>query len=132
MFHEHNSLIRSFKIDLDQMPTDDYKVVIRADKTPPGQLKRRFNALVKDDVAVVMFETEFERRDIIIHLRNENLRRVAETHRLYDALQYPVIFPRGEDCYHFNVMQVNLNVNNESTKSLLHDLLCLPPYDSTK
>ncbi|GBP39661.1 hypothetical protein EVAR_25485_1 [Eumeta japonica] len=59
-----------------------------------------------------MVGTEFERRDII-HLRNENLRRVAETHRSYDALQYPVLFPRGEDGYHFNVMQVNLNLNNK-------------------
>ncbi|GBP21595.1 hypothetical protein EVAR_9780_1 [Eumeta japonica] len=77
MFHEHNNLIRSFTTALDQMPTDDYKVVIRADKTPPGEHKRRFNAPVKDDVAVVIVGTEFERRDIIIHLRNENLRRVA-------------------------------------------------------
>ncbi|GBP60775.1 hypothetical protein EVAR_41114_1 [Eumeta japonica] len=113
MFHEHNSLIRSFKTALDQMPIDDYKVEIRADKTPLGEHKRRFNALVKDNVAVVMVGTEFERRDIIIHLRNENLRRVAETHRSYDALQYSVLFSRGEDGCHFNVMQVNLNVNNE-------------------
>ncbi|GBP39660.1 hypothetical protein EVAR_25484_1 [Eumeta japonica] len=40
MFHEHNSLIRSFKTALDQMPTDDYKVVIRADKPPPGEHNR--------------------------------------------------------------------------------------------
>ncbi|GBP91417.1 hypothetical protein EVAR_64898_1 [Eumeta japonica] len=123
MFHEHNSLIHSFKTALNQMPTDDYKVVIRADKTSAGEHKRRFNAPVKDDVAVVMVGTEFERRNIIIHLRNENLRRVAETHRSYDALQYPVLSPRGENDYHFNVMQrVYFTEKNAEAK------VAQPPY----
>lgn len=56
-----------------------------------------------------MVGTEFERRDIIIHRRNANIQRVAETHRFYDALQYPVLFPRSEDVYHFNVMQTKRN-----------------------
>lgn len=118
MLHEHNSLIRLFKTALDQMPADDYTVVIRADKTPAGEHERRFNAPVIGDVAVVMVGTDFERRDIIIHRRNASVQRIAETHRSYDALQYPVLFPLGEDGYHFNVMQINPNSNGESTKKV--------------
>jgi hypothetical protein len=32
LLHEHHALIRLFKTVLDRMPSDDYKVVIRADK----------------------------------------------------------------------------------------------------
>jgi hypothetical protein len=73
------------------MPTDD-KVVIRADKTPTGEHRRRFNAPTLDEVATVMVDNDFDTRDIVLHKRNNTLQRVAETHRYYDALQYPLIF----------------------------------------
>jgi hypothetical protein len=37
LFHEHNQLIILFKSAMDMMPSDDHKIVIRADKTPVGQ-----------------------------------------------------------------------------------------------
>jgi hypothetical protein len=54
MFHEHNVLIKTFKTSLERMPTDDYKVVIRADGRPAGEHERRFNAPQVDEVAVVI------------------------------------------------------------------------------
>ncbi|XP_040210356.1 uncharacterized protein LOC120941146 [Rana temporaria] len=107
MFHEHNCLIKTFKTALERMPTDEYKVVIRADRIPAGEHERRFNAPQVDEVAVVISGNKFDKRDIIIQRRGESLQRISETHRSYDALQYPVIFPRGEDGYHFNIRQVN-------------------------
>jgi hypothetical protein len=44
---------------------------------------------------------------IVLHRRNDQLTKVAETHRCYDALQYPVIFWDGADGYHFNVKMIN-------------------------
>lgn len=38
-----------------------------------------------------------DRRDIVLHSRDEGLKRIYETHRSYDMLQYPLIFCRGED-----------------------------------
>ena len=38
-------------------------------------------------------------RDIILKRRAGSLMRISETHRTYDALQYPLMFPRGEDGY---------------------------------
>ncbi|XP_036340438.1 uncharacterized protein LOC118749766 [Rhagoletis pomonella] len=118
MFHEQNSLIRLFKTALDQMPSDDYSVVIRADKAPAGEHERRFNAPVTGDVAIVIVGTEFDRRDIIIHRRNANVQRVSETHRSYDALQYPVLFPHGEEGYHFNIRQVDPSTSEATTKKV--------------
>jgi len=74
------------------MPTDDYKVVIRTDKTPTREHQRRFNAPTLDEITIVMIGNDFGTRDIILQKRNNTLQRVAETHRYYDALQYPLIF----------------------------------------
>ena len=46
------------------MPTDTHKIVISADKTPPGQV-RRYNAPTIDEVAIVMVGDQFLPRDII-------------------------------------------------------------------
>lgn len=103
MFHQHNELIRLFTTALDRMPSDDFKIVIRADKRPTGEHERRYNAPQIEEVAIVIVGEEFESRDIILQRRNDSIQRVSETHRSYDALQYPVIFCRGEDGYHFNI-----------------------------
>ena len=89
------------------MPTDDCKILFRADKTPVGQHERRYNAPTIDEVSIVIVGEEFESRDIIIQRRNSKIQRVAETHRSYDALQYPIIFWKGEDRYNFNIQLRN-------------------------
>ncbi|UYV80693.1 hypothetical protein LAZ67_19001416, partial [Cordylochernes scorpioides] len=109
MFHRCNQLIKIFKGALENMPLDEYKLVIRADKTPSGEHERRFNAPQSNDVAVVLSADEFNQRDIIIQRRSNALKRISETHRSYDPLQYPIIFWDGEDGYHFNYRQIDQN-----------------------
>lgn len=107
MMHAHNELVQLFTTALDRMPSDNHKIVIRADKTPIGEQARRFNAPTIDDVAIVIVGEEFQSRDIVLHRRNNVLKRVSETHRSYDALQYPILFCHGEDGYHLNIKMVN-------------------------
>ncbi|EYC32590.1 hypothetical protein Y032_0003g1676 [Ancylostoma ceylanicum] len=112
MLHQHNILVNVFKTALHKMPTDEYKVVIRADKRPRGEHERRFNAPTVNEVAVVMVGEECERRDIVIQKRSEVLQRKSETHRSYDALQYPLMFWEGEDGYHFNIMRIDFSTGS--------------------
>ncbi|XP_054259695.1 uncharacterized protein LOC128984403 [Macrosteles quadrilineatus] len=86
---------------MDQWPADELKVIIRADRRPPGEHERRFNAPTTNEIAAVIVGNEFETRDIVLRRRDETLVRVAETHRFYDALQYPLIFWKGQEGYHF-------------------------------
>ena len=118
LLHNHNQLINVFKTSLDQMAADDYKIVIRADKRPAGQHERRFNAPQTNEVAVVIVDNECSRRDIIIQRRSNKLQRIAETHRSYDALQYPLIFWQGEDGYHFNIQQIDPTTGVETSKKV--------------
>ena len=105
MLHKYNSYVPIFKSTLQKMLSDEYRVVISADKKPAWGHARRFNEPSTNEVAVVIFGNEFDRRDIILEKTNNQLQRVAETHRSYDALQYPLIFWEGEDGYHFLIMQ---------------------------
>jgi hypothetical protein len=93
--HANNVYVPLLKTALKRMPTDDYKVVVRADKTPTREQLRRFNASALEEVANVMAGNEFCTRDIVLQEKNNILQRVAETHRSYDTLQYPLIFWQG-------------------------------------
>lgn len=93
---------------LDRMPSDDYKVVIRADKRPAGTHERQFNAPTIDEVAVVIVGENLESRDIVLTRRDSGqLQRISETHRSYDALQYPLMFWQGDDGYYINIKLIN-------------------------
>ncbi|KIH68604.1 hypothetical protein ANCDUO_01054 [Ancylostoma duodenale] len=92
-FHQHNKFVEVFKRALERMPTDEYRVVIRADRRPAGEHECRFNKPTVDEVPVIMVGDEFDRRDII-QKRNDSLQHISETHRSYS---YPIIFWKGED-----------------------------------
>ncbi|GFY55396.1 ATP-dependent DNA helicase [Trichonephila inaurata madagascariensis] len=70
-------------------------------------------AVETKEVAVVIVGQEFEKRDIVLSCRGGTLMQITETHRAYDALQYPLMFFLGEDGY-----QINIPKRHETTKSL--------------
>jgi len=114
MLHQENKYVREFKMAIEQAHSDDLQVVIHADKTPAGEHERRYNAPQTNEVAIVIVGQEFHWRDIVLKLRNDQLTRISETNRAYDALQYPVIHWEGQDGYCFTVWQTN-----PSTKQLV-------------
>ncbi|CAE1229628.1 unnamed protein product [Acanthosepion pharaonis] len=79
------------------------RVVIDADRRPHGEHERRFNAPVCNEIAAVIHGEEHNSRDIVIRYRGGGLRRISETHRSYDCLQYPLLFPYGSDGYHCRI-----------------------------
>lgn len=104
---EKNSLIRLFKHASERMITDNYMIVIKPDKLPLGEHTRRFNAPTVNEVAVVMVGDTFEQRDITVMRRSNTIQVIHDSHRSYDALQYPLIFWEGDDGYHINIKQTN-------------------------
>lgn len=109
MLHANNQLVRTFKQAKDdsRLSSDDHFIAIHADKTPAGQHQGRYNAPTVADVAILMIGDPVAPRDIIIRRRDERATRISETHCSYDALHYPIIFPYGEDGYHFQIRQIN-------------------------
>ncbi|XP_055932759.1 uncharacterized protein LOC129962790 [Argiope bruennichi] len=105
LLNEHNELLKIFKSHMHQLQSDNHAIVINPDKTPAGEHIRRFNAPVVDDVAGIMVGDCTAAREILIRRRNNNLQFIADTHRSYDALQYPLIFWKGQDGYCINIKQ---------------------------
>ncbi|UYV82863.1 hypothetical protein LAZ67_22001131, partial [Cordylochernes scorpioides] len=109
MLHQHNLLVQQFKTAHENLPSDAYRVVVNADRTPPGQHPRRYNAPTANEVAVVLAGNQFGSRDIVLHQRDNLLQHVSDTHRFYDALQYPLIFWKGQEGYSFHIPQIDPN-----------------------
>ncbi len=107
MIHSTNNYVRSFKYALELAPTLEFQVVIDANKRPSGEHQRRFNAPECNEVAVVLADVEHGKRDIVLKQRDNSLKRICETHRSYDALQYPLICVNGEDGYSINIPHVD-------------------------
>ena len=107
MLHSHNSYVQILKAAPDKMPSDEYKLVICAELGPTGEHPRRFNKSATNEVAIVIGGNKFHRQDSVLERRNRQLQQVAETHRSYDSLQYPLIFWKEEDGYHFFISQIN-------------------------
>ncbi|XP_044595860.1 uncharacterized protein LOC123272904 [Cotesia glomerata] len=118
LLNEHNELLKIFKSHMHQLQSDNHAIVINPDKTPAGEHIRRFNAPVVDDVAGIMVGDCTAAREIVIRRRNNNLQFIADTHRSYDALQYPLIFWKGQDGYCINIKQRDPVSGAETNKNV--------------
>ena len=83
-----------------QRNSKSYKVVIDAEKRPRRHA-RRYNFPSCNEVAVLLVGKQNGKRDIVLRTQDNTLRKISETHRSYDPLQYPILFPRGEDGFSF-------------------------------
>lgn len=109
ILHQNNKYIKSFKTAIECQPTDNFSVVIQADTKSANAHKGRFKAPTVNEVAVLIDGQNFEKRDIVLKTRDSRLQRIAETHRAYDSLQYPLLFLKGEDGYNFFLKQADGN-----------------------
>ncbi|CAE1326059.1 unnamed protein product [Acanthosepion pharaonis] len=113
MLHETNSYVRSFKYALEINTSSDFIIVIDADKRAQGEHERRYIAPASNKVSIIVSGDQHNRRDIVTESRGSGLRRINETHRSNDALQYPLLFPYGEDGVnhlHIHYLSIYLSV----------------------
>ncbi|GFX34311.1 helitron_like_N domain-containing protein [Trichonephila clavipes] len=107
VLHDH-ILVHEFKMAKDRVTSDNYKVVIHPDRVPRGEYERRFNAPTSNEIAVIVVSSELTAsRDTVIQAHDVRLTRVPDTHRFYDALEYPIIFWKGQEGYSFDIPQIN-------------------------
>ncbi|KAL4328966.1 hypothetical protein AHAS_Ahas13G0252900 [Arachis hypogaea] len=68
--------------------------------------RRMYSAPSCNEVAALIvgdFDSSDHGRDIIVRSTGGRLQRIYETHALYWPLQYPLLFPYGEDGYQVNI-----------------------------
>ena len=105
MLHTNNSYVRDFRTAIEMNGQESFRVVIHENNKPRQIHSGRYNAPTVNEVAVLMVGQECEKRDIVLHSKDNRLQRISEIHRSYDPLQYPLLFPNGEDGYGIYVSQ---------------------------
>ena len=101
MLHEHNALINSFKMAIeDENFDDEVHIVLRSERVP-GQHKGTVNAPKTNEVAVLLADQKAGKRDIVLKVRSNDtandLKIIHAGHVKYDSLQYPLILCYGQD-----------------------------------
>ncbi|XP_019089099.1 PREDICTED: uncharacterized protein LOC109127940 [Camelina sativa] len=89
---------RSAKERLDTNPEESFHMRIVSDRQKDGQ---NYDVLTSSEVTALIpgdFHIAMPTRDIVIEESGE-LQRISEIHSAYLALQYPLLFPKGDDGY---------------------------------
>ncbi|GJU90262.1 ATP-dependent DNA helicase PIF1 [Tanacetum coccineum] len=79
---------------------------------------RQYNAPTVSEVAAIIvndFRDAHPTRDIVVDRKDTGLQRVSELHPSYMALQYPLLFPYGEDGFHEKI-PYHTNTGTRKTK----------------
>lgn len=103
MLEENNHLVKTFRMARDLFKNDnvvDMKIVMKVSRSTSG---RENHITPSDEIAVLMIgddDPNCEDRDIIVSSKTDGLKRITALHPLMMALQYPVLFPHGEDGFH--------------------------------
>lgn len=129
MFDEKNELVKRFRIARDRYKESgivDLEIVLKVCRAENG---RENNFGPSDEVAGIMIgdqeETE-ECRDIVIQAKSGKFQRVTNVHPKLMALQYPLLFPTGEDGYHKDIEYAQTSENRGKTrhKCSMKDFYC--------
>lgn len=118
MLDESNELVKYFRMARDrfkEQPVQDLKIVMKVSRAVTG----RENFIgPSNEVGVIMvgdLENTCGERDIIIDCKSKGLTRISDIHPKLMALQYPLLFPTGEDGYHDDIPYVQ-NEQNKGKK----------------
>uniref|UniRef100_A0A2N9FGK8 Helitron helicase-like domain-containing protein n=1 Tax=Fagus sylvatica TaxID=28930 RepID=A0A2N9FGK8_FAGSY len=75
-----------------------------------GPNERQYNIPTSSEVAAVIvgdFSVESSNRDIIVEHTSSGLQRISELHPSFMSLQYPLLFPYGEDGFRTDIIYRN-------------------------
>ncbi|XP_076923354.1 uncharacterized protein LOC143585452 [Bidens hawaiensis] len=111
-----NPLVQAYRMVRDtykQNPHNDFKLRIVGTRKYNG---RTYNLPTASEVAALIvgdIGDAMDKRDIIVNSRSGGLRRISELHPSYTPLQFPLIYPFGEDGYKVDI--AHRNVDSSST-----------------
>ncbi|XP_074314363.1 uncharacterized protein LOC141649576 [Silene latifolia] len=103
MLDRYNSLTKSFRMTRDRLGYDDddntnlkLRLIGRRQKDA-----RTYNLPTTNEVAMLIIGVvgTYDERDLILEEKNGTFQRINELHLQYLAMQYPILFSRGEDRY---------------------------------
>lgn len=103
MLEEHNHLVQKFRMARDHFKNEnvvDMKIIMKVSRSTSG---RENHITPSDEVAILMVgdsDPSCEDCDIVVSSKTSGLQQISTLHPLMMSLQYPLLFPRGEDGFH--------------------------------
>ena len=122
MLDEQNELVKKFRMARDRWENNDVvdlKVELKVCRAESGRVN---HISPSDEVAGIMVGSTSNTtpdRDIIIEPKMGKLQRVSYIHPKFMALQYPLLFPKGEDGYHHKILFKSADPDNPSDRDYL-------------
>ncbi|XP_017985317.1 PREDICTED: uncharacterized protein LOC18588470 [Theobroma cacao] len=106
MLDQTNQIVKAFRMAKERFKEPDYipvKLRLIGARMNDGQ---QYTNLISSEVAALIVgdvDQLIDKRDIIIEHRSNGLRRISDLHPAFMPMQYPLLFPYGEDGFHLNI-----------------------------
>lgn len=118
MLDSYNNICKAFRMAQDWCNINnsgEFNLRLIGERHPIARQYNRPNT--PEIVALIIgdFGNNIGKRDIVINCKTRGLQRISELHLLYMALQYPLLFPYGEDGYHEKI-PYHENAGKKKTK----------------
>ncbi|KAL7609741.1 uncharacterized protein LOC111909057 [Lactuca sativa] len=120
MLDSNNVLVRSYRMVRDTFEKNlevDMKLRLIGRREQDG---RTYNLPIASEVAALIIgdiSDSIEKRDIVVQTKNGCLQRISELHPSYLPLQYPLLFPYGDDGYSVDILHRGVPFTNNSKRA---------------
>ncbi|XP_017233363.2 uncharacterized protein LOC108207426 [Daucus carota subsp. sativus] len=109
MLHTHNNLVRQFHTARERFKSgeqDEFRLVLVSSQAANGRPNNVGPSNEVGGLVVNQNEDTSGFRDTVVETRHKELKRVWETDVYFMQLQYPLLFPLGEDGFHTKIKLV--------------------------
>ncbi|ONM24697.1 hypothetical protein ZEAMMB73_Zm00001d006675 [Zea mays] len=100
---------------------DDYRITLNLDQTLN---QKTYNTPLTSEVAAVWIEGSERRgqfsKSVMLHGKDRSSHGIHSYHGCYDALSYPLFFPRGELGWHTNIPKVGVSMGEVDAYRATH------------
>jgi hypothetical protein len=120
MFDTHNPIMKTFRTARDRLAAttlsdhleDHYAVKLFSAPKQHGNIYS--DPVASEVVGLIVNDlgNTDEGRDLVVQQHSSQLQRIQETHCKFMAMQYPLLFPYGEDGFHENLYMTCPRSNN--------------------
>jgi len=120
MLDESNVLVKNFRMARDRFSdgnTHHLRLRLIGSRSTDGRVQNlptcsEIAAIVVGDIGL-----DNTHRDIIVDYKEGGLQRINELHPSYMALQYPLLFPYGEDGYRLGILRRSVDGTRSNTNN---------------
>ena len=113
MLHDENPYYQTFKAlgEIDLNLVSDKAIVLLANKKPSNEHSGCYGLpKEKNQVAVIDLRPDCTNpADVIVRLRGGGIQKIPETNRSFEPLRFPVLFPNGDDGWHYKLFMTDSN-----------------------